>query len=734
MHDKPRQIRFLLLAAILAVLPTCPAAADKAAPKLLRECPGGRLYQFGSQRLLMLAGEPYQMGLAHGKLLKNQIKTMTNSVLMLARATDAVKKKDFFAGTIEQAYKRLEPFIPQRYQQEMRGLADGAGLPLKDVQLANIFPALFHCSGFALFGQATQGGQLLHGRILDYITQIGLQNHAVTIIARPKGYNTFVNVSYAGFIGSVTGMNEKQVAVGEMGGRGNDLWDGMPMPMLFRKVLEEADTLQQAVNIFKDTPRTCEYYYVISDGKIRDARGVYGTPDKFIVLKPGEKYDKLAHAVKKHKIPQAIDDAVVFSGGDRLTRLLGLIRKNYGAIDPPAAIRLMDRPGAMKGNLHNVLFAPQTLEMWVAHALGDHTKEKYQASFQEYLHYDLPSLLKLLPAGVPSAKAASPARTTAPGPHRPTEQTGRVPATVFRPMAPSTDPRLAELLKKFQHKPAAFPWRMKPLKSSGSMVVYNVEFPSPFVSPVKRNNTVHCEYFLAANPGRRPTVIVLHILDGSFTVARIICNRLAAEGTNALLVKMPYYGPRRPADKDKLRRKMTDNPESLVGGVIQAVMDVRRAARWLSIRPEVDPNNIGLCGVSLGGFVAATAGGVDGRFPRVAVILAGGDLIKVVTSGAKEVRSVRQAMEKRNWTQGQLKQLLAPIDPLTYAARLRSSKVLMINATRDKVVLPQCARSLAEASQARIIWCPADHYSMVMFLPAALEQIAGHFSTTHRSQ
>ncbi len=68
-----------------------------------------------------------------------------------------------------------------------------------------------------------------------------------------------------------------------------------------------------------------------------------------------------------------------------------------------------------------------------------------------------------------------------------------------------------------------------------------------------------------------------------------------------------------------------------------------------------------------------------------------------------------------------MKQLLAPIDPLTYAARLRSSKVLMINATRDKVALPQCARSLAEASQARIIWCPADHYSMVMFLPAALE-------------
>jgi len=64
----------------------------------------------------------------------------------------------------------------------------------------------------------------------------------------------------------------------------------MPMTFLVRKVLEEADTLDQAVSLFRDTPRTCEYYYVVSDGKIPDARGLACTPDLFEVIQPGRSH------------------------------------------------------------------------------------------------------------------------------------------------------------------------------------------------------------------------------------------------------------------------------------------------------------------------------------------------------------------------------------------------------------------------------------------------------------
>ncbi len=125
---------------------------------------------------------------------------------------------------------------------------------MHDVELANIFPELFHCSGFAVFGKATHNGTLFHGRILDYMTEAGLQDYAVTTIAKPDGGHAFVTVGYAGFVGSVTAMNQKQIALGEMGGKGEGAWDGMPMSFLMRKVVEEADTLEEALEIFQKHP------------------------------------------------------------------------------------------------------------------------------------------------------------------------------------------------------------------------------------------------------------------------------------------------------------------------------------------------------------------------------------------------------------------------------------------------------------------------------------------------
>ncbi|MCY3019214.1 MAG: dienelactone hydrolase family protein, partial [Planctomycetota bacterium] len=180
---------------------------------------------------------------------------------------------------------------------------------------------------------------------------------------------------------------------------------------------------------------------------------------------------------------------------------------------------------------------------------------------------------------------------------RAVELSGTVPATLSRAPAPAANEEMAKLLKPFDIPAAEFKWQMKPVPTS-DVPVYNVTFPSPVVTAAACNNTVHCEYFAAQKSGRRPAVIVLHILNGNFVAERLVCGYLAADGTNALLLKMPYYGPRRPPE---WKGQMSDDIEMLAAGMQQAVMDVRRAAAWLSSRPEVDPDAIGLCGISLGG-------------------------------------------------------------------------------------------------------------------------------------
>jgi hypothetical protein len=138
------------------------------------------------------------------------------------------------------------------------------------------------------------------------------------------------------------------------------------------------------------SPRTCEYYYVISDGKSRRAVGIRATPTEFEAVWAGEPHPQL---------PEPIKDAVCISGGRRLTELMRRVREGYGKFDAASARALMTRPVAMKSNIQSVLFEPETLDFWVANA-----DSKRIASDARFTRYNLAELLGKRP--VPVAELA----------------------------------------------------------------------------------------------------------------------------------------------------------------------------------------------------------------------------------------------------------------------------------------------------------------------------------------
>ena len=340
----------------------------------------GRLELVDGTRVLCLKGNPEEMGHQHGTLLKKEIHGLVDRILYGVGVGSSFEKGRWFFGEIEKAQARLAPFMDERYLREMYALADSAGLQHEEVRLANFFPELFHCSGFALYGKATEGGHLYHGRILDYLRGLGLEQNAVVMVFQPEKGNAWVNVGYAGFIGSVTAMNEKHVAIGEMGGRGEGHWDGKPMAELVREVMEKANTLDEAVDIMRKGPRTCEYYYVISDAKSNRAVGLAATPDKFEIILPGQSHPLLQHA---------IPDAVLMSAGDRYEELARRVQTGFGKFDARSARELMRRPVCMKSNIHCALFEPETLDFWVANADSENV-----AAHTRFTHYNLGALLR----------------------------------------------------------------------------------------------------------------------------------------------------------------------------------------------------------------------------------------------------------------------------------------------------------------------------------------------------
>ena len=340
----------------------------------------GRLELIDGTRVLFLKGTPEEMGHQHGTLLKKEIHNLADRILYGVGVGSSFEKGRWFFGEIESAEQRLAPFMDPRYFREMDALASAAGLAREEVRLANFFPELFHCSGFALFGRATEGGRLYHGRVLDYLRGFGLEQNAVVMVFQPDQGNAWVNVSYAGMIGTVTAMNEKQVAIGEMGGRGQGRWDGKPMAELLREVMEKANTLDEAVAILRKGPRTCEYYYVVSDAKTKRAVGIAATPDKFETIAPGQ-----SHPLLPHGIP----DAVLMSAGDRYEELARRVQAEYGKLDAEGARRLMRRPVCMTSNIHCALFAPDSLDFWVANADSQNV-----AAHARFTHYNLKELLE----------------------------------------------------------------------------------------------------------------------------------------------------------------------------------------------------------------------------------------------------------------------------------------------------------------------------------------------------
>lgn len=406
-----------LLAAALIVFCSCLFAQCNAGDRPIEN-------ELGVPPVLQLSGTPYQLGLQHGRLLKkaiaHNVKRLIDDQILAHQEIPQISE---FLGKLPSILK----FVPEAYLEEINGLAEGAEVPFEKLLMLNLFPEMFHCLGLTVAGENTEQGALYHVRVLDYAVGVGLQDTAVLMVVKPEGKIPFVNVSYAGFIGCVTGMNEQKIAVGEIGGKGYGKNNGMAMPFLLRQILEEATSLDEVKELLSAEGRTCEYYYVFSDGKTKQAVGVYATTEQLHFIPPGSSYALLDQGGRTSQV-----DKLVLGGSqienspfqtvlyreDKREKILGLIHRQpvdcvaiTGFSYPERYPILMDRlgmhlkktkigvaalqemlkpPVTRAGNLHNAIFAPETLEVWIAHA----GPQGEPASLQPYAYYSVHELFK----------------------------------------------------------------------------------------------------------------------------------------------------------------------------------------------------------------------------------------------------------------------------------------------------------------------------------------------------
>jgi hypothetical protein len=394
-----------LLALALAL--TAPAQALRL--ELLARDGGGALYRAGPQRVLVLKGDAREIGRQHGTLLKDEVRLVLREVLA------ATFRMGIDRPGLQAIADAHRPFVPESIDDELRGVADGAGVDYEELRLLHAMPEKFHCSGAAAAGSATADGKLYHTRSLDYALNLGtttrLQNHAVLVVRVPKDGVASAVPAWAGFVGAVTGLNEKGVSIGEMGSSSKDeAYDGVPMVFLLRDALQRGRNLGEAVGVFQDARRTCGFNFIVASGDERKAVVVEVTRSKWFLSgmdDPAEDvapHERMKDIVRRTNHFVGVETAATQrkeydprkmggSSWGRYEALTGYLRENSGKLDARAMIESLRLYTDTAPCLHQAVMESTDRAIWVAQAGDDRDSGFAGAQNQVFVRYGLRELI-----------------------------------------------------------------------------------------------------------------------------------------------------------------------------------------------------------------------------------------------------------------------------------------------------------------------------------------------------
>ena len=212
----------------------------------------------------------------------------------------------------------------------MRGLAEGAGIPIETLRRAYMIPVVsdYSCSGAALWGKATADGHLYQFRNLDYIMDGGLQNFPAIVVMLPDDGIAHVNITFAGFLGVNTGMNAEGTVLTEMGDSPAkdypyDL-DGVPFFVLMSDLLHDAHSLDEALDIVRGAKRIKKYHYIIANGKDLAGVKIKAHAPELVIWKENDPKDEVA--------PRVFEN-IVYNAESRDPLAVRHIKENYGKYD-----------------------------------------------------------------------------------------------------------------------------------------------------------------------------------------------------------------------------------------------------------------------------------------------------------------------------------------------------------------------------------------------------------------
>jgi hypothetical protein len=188
----------------------------------------------------------------------------------------------------------MEPFVPADQMEEMRAVSEASGSNLLHVEIANMVPDImelvrrpFGCSTFVALPERSATGAMIYGRNLDYSDSDLLRSYWKPVVFARTGKLQILSIHVPGMSGVLTAINEKGVMMSRMTSYNLDMTShGYPTMLLFRKVLEEATTAQEAADLYLREANTVAINIMITDP--HDALVLEATATKHAIRRPND--------------------------------------------------------------------------------------------------------------------------------------------------------------------------------------------------------------------------------------------------------------------------------------------------------------------------------------------------------------------------------------------------------------------------------------------------------------
>jgi predicted choloylglycine hydrolase len=232
--------------------------------------------------ILHLQGSYHDMGVEHAKLLG------PDTAMALRSAKNTIHHEVPFLPaslTIRLLYqfvgKKQAAYVPPQFLEEMEGLAEGSGVPLRTVVALHAMTYLTSCAGAAAWGPASRDGRLYFmrsndlGILVDPETRTAYHDRGMIVIYQPVDEIPYLMISWPGFIGASDGMNAEGIAVGNMSDPSRyETPAGLPMSFRIKQTLGKAHNLEEAIAWMTKPPLEGGYNFLVADAKIPEAKAI----------------------------------------------------------------------------------------------------------------------------------------------------------------------------------------------------------------------------------------------------------------------------------------------------------------------------------------------------------------------------------------------------------------------------------------------------------------------------